>query len=71
MVKAQTVEQYQIIKWLEQNFYIEALKISLIDKATVLIEDINGETATVRYKSKNDIVLEQENKLNRESEQSA
>lgn len=71
MVKAQTVEQYQIIKWLEQNFYIEALKISFIDKSTVLIEDINGETATVRYKSKNDIVLEQENKLNRESEQSA
>ena len=57
-MKANTVEQYHILQWLEQNFYIDALKITLVDKAAVRIEDRNGETAIVTYKSKDNIVLE-------------
>lgn len=57
-MKVQTIEQYHIMKWLEQNFYTEVLKVTLIDKATVRIEDRNGETATVTYKVKDNIVLE-------------
>ncbi len=57
MIKANTVEQYHILKWLEQNFHIDALRITLIDKAAVRIEDRNGETATVKYNGKDNIEL--------------
>jgi len=58
MMKVNTVEQYHIMKWLEQNFYAEALNVTLINKTTVFIEDRNGEKATVSYHGKNDIILE-------------
>lgn len=57
-MKANTVEQYYILKWIEENFYIETLKIAFINKTTIIIEDRNGETATVTYKGKNNIMLE-------------
>lgn len=48
-MKANTIEQYHILKWLEKNFYVEALKISCIDKTTVRIDDGVGGTATLSY----------------------
>ncbi len=57
-MKANTVEQYYILKWIEKNFYAKVLKITFIDRATIRIEDMNGDTATVRYKNKDNIELE-------------
>ena len=48
-MKANTIEQYQILQWLDQNFIVELLIITFLDKTTVLIDDGVGGTATVSY----------------------
>ena len=51
MVKgAKTIAQYHIMKWLDANFYMQALKVEQLDGATVKITDINGDTAYVMYR---------------------
>ena len=58
MMKANTVEQYHILKWLKDNFDMECLTISFIDRCNLRIKDMNGDEAIVTYKGKRNIVLE-------------
>lgn len=58
-MKANTVEQFHILKWIEENFFIDQLEITLVDSCNVKIKDANGDEAIVSYKSKDNIVLEE------------
>lgn len=57
-MRANTVEQYYILKWLEANFHINCLKVSFIDRSNARIEDINGDEVIVTYIGKDNITLE-------------
>lgn len=49
MLKANTVEQLHILRFLQENFYIDALKIELLDRNKVKITDSTGESAEFAY----------------------
>lgn len=57
MMRAETVEQYHILKWLENNFVTDLLKIKLVDRYTVKIRDTAGKIGRVTYFGKDDIKL--------------
>jgi len=58
-MKANTVEQFHILKWIEENFYTDHLTVTLVDYCKVKIKDENGDEAMVTYKCKDNIVLEE------------
>lgn len=58
-MKASTVEQYYILQWIKEVFFnVEQFEITFVDKNKVLIKDSYGDTATVTYYDKDNIVLE-------------
>jgi hypothetical protein len=57
MMKAETVEQFYVLKWLEVNFETSLLEIKLADRYTVKIRDREGKIARVTYAGKDDIQL--------------
>ncbi|GGF72098.1 hypothetical protein GCM10010912_16520 [Paenibacillus albidus] len=60
MIKAETVEQFYILKWLEVNFVTELLEIKLVDRYTVKIKDADNKIASVTYAGKDNIILTEE-----------
>lgn len=42
-MKVDTVQQFYIKQFLEENFYIEELKLTLIDRYTIRVKDSNNE----------------------------
>ena len=42
MFKANTIEQYKILKFIEKNFVIEEVLLKAIDKNTIKLVDINN-----------------------------
>ncbi|WP_342477417.1 hypothetical protein NYE24_30680 [Paenibacillus sp. FSL H7-0350] len=57
MLKAETVEQFYILQWLEANFEIEHLEIKLVDRYNVKIKDLDNKIARVTYVSRDNITL--------------
>lgn len=57
MMKAETVEQFYVLKWLEDNFVTSLLKMKLVDRFTVKIRETDGKIARVTYVGKDDIQL--------------
>lgn len=57
-MKANTIEQFFILKFIKENFYMDNVAVTLIDPCNVKIEDANGDAAIVTYKSKDNIILE-------------
>ena len=58
-MKVDTIQQYYVMQFLEQQFYIEELKLTLIDRYTIRVKDTNGdqmdfywceESKSVKYK---------------------
>lgn len=58
-MKVETVQQFYVKEFLEQQFYIEELKLELIDRYTIRVKDSNGdvmdfywdtESNSVKYK---------------------
>ncbi len=49
LMKANTVEQFHILQWLDKNFIVELLIITFLDNKTVRIDDGVGGTAIVSY----------------------
>lgn len=60
MIKAETVEQFYILKWLEANFATELLEIKLVDRYTVKIKDADNKIARVTYSGKDNIIITEE-----------
>lgn len=42
-MKVETVQQYYVKQFLEGNFYMEHLKLTLIDRYTIRVQDVNGD----------------------------
>ena len=58
-MKVETVKQYYVMQYLKENFYMEYIKITLIDRYTIRVKDINNdemdfywdiESKSVKYK---------------------
>lgn len=58
-IKAQTIQQYHILKWIDRNFYIDSLQVELIDRYNIKIIDNNENSAIVKYIDKDNIILEE------------
>lgn len=46
-MRAETIQQYKALKWIEERFEVECLEVRFLDEATVEIADKNGEKAKV------------------------
>ncbi|MCI7442937.1 MAG: hypothetical protein MSA89_07600 [Clostridium sp.] len=44
MFKANTIEQYKILKFIEKNFVIEDVLLKAIDKNTIKLIDVNNDS---------------------------
>ena len=42
-MKVETVQQFYVKQFLEENFYMEDLKLTLIDRYTIRVQDSNGD----------------------------
>ena len=42
-MKVETVQQFYVKEFLEQQFYMEYLKLELIDRYTIRVKDSNGD----------------------------
>lgn len=42
-MKVETVQQFYVKQYLENNFYMEDLKLTLIDRYTIRVQDTNGD----------------------------
>lgn len=58
-MKVETVQQYYVMEYLKDNFYVEELKLTLIDRYTIRVKDTNNdemdfywdtESNSVKYK---------------------
>lgn len=58
-MKVETVQQYYVLQYLKDNFDMEYIKITLIDRYTIRVKDGNGdqmdfywdiESKSVKYK---------------------
>lgn len=58
-MKVETVQQFYVLQYLEENFFIDELKLTLIDRYTIRVKDSNGdemdfywdiESKSVKYK---------------------
>jgi len=48
-MKVETVEQYKILEYINKNFNINSLELTLLDKSSIGIQDSNGERAVFKY----------------------
>ena len=49
MMKVKTVEQFKILKYLEENLEIELFEVKLLDRNNVLVIDRAGEKMIFTY----------------------
>ena len=42
-MKVETVQQYYVLQYLKENFYMEYIKLELIDRYTIRVKDINND----------------------------
>lgn len=58
-MKVDTVQQYYVMRYIEDNFYTEYITMTLIDRYTIRVKDVNGdqmdfwwseESKSVKYK---------------------
>jgi len=48
-MKVETVEQYKILEYINKNFNINSLELTLIDRSSIGIQDNNGDRAIFGY----------------------
>ena len=58
-MKVDTVQQFYVLEYLKENFYMEYINLTLIDRYTIRVKDVNGdqmdfywdiESNSVKYK---------------------
>ena len=57
-MKSKTVEQFKIIKYLEENFIIDSITLKLIDRFTIEVTDDKGEKMNFKYQD-NKVIYEE------------
>lgn len=48
-MKVETVEQYKVLEYINKNFNINSLELTLLDRTSIGIQDNNGERAIFGY----------------------
>lgn len=48
-MKVETVQQFYVKQFLEENFFIDELKLTLIDRYTIRVQDSNGDEMDFRW----------------------
>ena len=56
IMKVNTIEQFYILQFLQENFFFDELGITLVDRNRVQIQDCTGATAYITYYKKTGIV---------------
>ena len=58
-MKVDTIQQFYVLEYLKENFYMEYINLTLIDRYTIRVKDVNGdqmdfywdiESNSVKYK---------------------
>ncbi len=49
MLKVNTVEQFHIVRYIQENFNVEAIEIELLDRNKVKVTDFAGDSAEFTY----------------------
>ena len=57
-MKARTIEQYKILKWIEYNFVPGTVKVTFDGRKTATITDQTGATATINCTEDGTVYLE-------------
>ena len=58
-MRARTIEQYKILKWIEYNFVTVSVKVTLDGRKTATIVDQTGATATINCTEDGTVYLEE------------
>lgn len=58
-MKARTIEQYKILKWIEYNFVPGSVKVAFDGRKTATITDQTGATATINCTENGTVYLEE------------
>ena len=48
-MKVETVEQYKVLEYIKENFYIDNITLKLIDRYTIEITDNKGDIMNFKY----------------------
>lgn len=48
-MKVNTVEQYKVMEYIKNNFYIEDIELTLKDRYTIRVKDCNGDEMDFYY----------------------
>lgn len=70
-MKVETIEQFKVLEHIKENFHIKDIKIKLIDKYSIEVEDEKGGRILFKYKDgkiNNDLIIEQEEESNKKIE---
>ena len=49
MLKVNTIEQFHIMRHIQENFHVEAIEIELLDRNKVKVTDSAGDSAEFTY----------------------
>ena len=60
MFKAETIEQYKILKFIEKNFIIEDVLLKAIDRNTIKLVDINNNSLYFTLDNAGNVIYREE-----------
>lgn len=56
-MKAKTIEQFKILRWIEYNFVPGSVKVTFSGRGEAIIEDQNNEKAVLRVTESGEVYL--------------
>lgn len=61
MIKANTIEQFKVLEYIQKNFQIDKITITILDNTTLKVTDANNES--LKFKWNGETVISEEDKL--------
>lgn len=61
MIKANTIEQFKVLEYIQKNFQIDKITITILDNTTLKVTDANNESLKFKWNGKT--VISEEDKL--------
>ena len=58
-MKAETIEQYKILKFIEKNFILDEVLLKAIDKNTIKLVDINNDSLYFTLDDKGNVIYKE------------
>ena len=63
MFKANTIEQYKILKFIEKNFILDEVLLKAIDRNTIKLVDINNNSLYFTLDDKGNVIYREEEEM--------